>query len=262
MRDQPTPSFSALGINVHPLTHEETIAELSDFLKRGGDGPALTLSASGMNNLGVAQRDPYYFQVMRSLDLVVPDGFPLFKAAQIYGYRLPGRTYGPDLMKLCLLDSEHDFRHFILGGTEEALRTCITRMESAGARTIVGSFSPPFGDSSSETKEAIRSQIIASGANLVWVCLGSPKQEIWCFENKEALPGRALLAVGAAVDFLGGNKPQAPKWMQTHGLEWLFRLLTEPRRLWRRYLLEMPPVAVKLLLEIYSTKKERKKLPN
>ena len=248
-------SFSALRVRVDALSHDEVLHTIESFVRAETQSQAFAISASSLNNLAVAQRDPQYREVMNQLDLVVPDGFPLYLLCRYFGAKLTERTYGPELMRRTIERGSSHLRHFILGGSEDALRLCFTRFDSLRAGGIVGTYSPPFGDTSAEEAERIRERITRSGANVVWVCLGSPKQEHWAIENRALLPGCVLVAVGAAVDFLAGTKRQAPPWMQKSGLEWLFRLLTEPKRLWRRYLLDLPPTVIALIWELVARRK-------
>ncbi len=119
---------------------------------------------------------------------------------------------------------------------------------------IVGIHSPPFRELTTEEHAAELEDIRASGADIVWVGLGMPKQELWMHQVKSDLPGIAVLGVGAAFDFLAGTVKQAPGWMQRSGLEWLYRLIQEPRRLWRRYVFNNPGYVVLLSVQIVKTK--------
>jgi N-acetylglucosaminyldiphosphoundecaprenol N-acetyl-beta-D-mannosaminyltransferase len=132
--------------------------------------------------------------------------------------------------------TELGWKHYLLGGAPGIAEQVGERISAENKNMqIVGHFSPPFRKMDENEVDSMIAEINASQADIVWVGLGSPKQEFWMAEYRERLHAPVLIGVGAAFDFLTGAKPQAPKWMQRAGMEWLFRLLSEPRRLWRRY---------------------------
>lgn len=152
------------------------------------------------------------------------------------------RVYGPDLMlALCERSLEKGYRHFFYGGAPGVPERLAERL---GARfpglRVVGTFSPPFRPLTLEEDEKVVRMINGASPDILWVGLGAPKQERWMAEHRDRLRVPVMIGVGAAFDFYAGVKRQAPRWMQRAGLEWLFRLCQEPRRLWRRYLLNIP----------------------
>lgn len=173
-----------------------------------------------------------------SAALNLPDGKPLGWLSRLRGDTSPlNQVRGPDLFEAVLCSGqEYGIRHFLLGATDETLQLLEAEIIRRWPRArIVGTFSPPF---RAMTQEEIRRQdqlVDASGADIVWVGLGTPKQDLEARRLSRTV-GALPVAVGAAFDFLAGQKPIAPPWMQRLGLEWLFRLASEPRRLWRRYL--------------------------
>lgn len=255
MGDSGQSSFELLGVKIDGLDHDSAIARIRNAAESKS---SLSVDAACLQNLALAGRDPGYRKVLNSFDLVLPDGAPLLWAARLRGYPLPERTYGPVLMEKAVRQLPDELRHFVLGGSVTALERCAAKLCALRPGCVAGTYSPTFGDSTAEEKSSIRKRIRESGASVVWVCLGTPKQEWWIAENSSELPGMVLVAVGAAVDFLGGSKPQAPRWLQRLGFEWLFRLLTEPRRLWRRYLLDLPPAAIQLPREYLRLQRDRK----
>ncbi len=186
--------------------------------------------------IALAEEDADYRDLLRA-GLCLTDGTPVaWLGRWVYGQSRKDwqRVYGPDVMA-CLLASP-GLRHYLLGGTEQtlaALQTAIARRWSQAQ--VVGASSPPFRALTDEEQRQQDAAIAASGADVVWVGLGTPKQD-WEAARVAASTGRMALAVGAAFDFIAGTKPQAPVWMQRSGTEWAFRLATEPRRLARRYL--------------------------
>lgn len=170
------------------------------------------------------------------------DGVPVVWAQRWLGGRGAERVYGPDLMQaLCARSAERGYSQFLLGGgpgVGEQLAANLQR-QHPGLK-IAGVACPPFRALSPEEESALVSEINGSGADVVWVGLGSPKQDLWMARMRQRLEAPLLVGVGAAFDFHTGRVAQAPRWMQRSGLEWAFRLASEPRRLWRRYLIYNP----------------------
>jgi len=181
-----------------------------------------------------ARRDPEFRQALERFDLITPDGMPCVWLMNLKGAGLRDRVYGPTLMLHGL--GQPGLSHFLLGGSPEMLEKLQANLRARfpGIR-IVGAHSPPFGPWSAAVDEQIIAEIAASGADYIWVGLGCPKQELWIARNKPNLPPGVYFAVGAAFPFHSGLVPQAPRWMQKRGLEWLYRVIREPRRLWKRY---------------------------
>jgi len=179
------------------------------------------------------QRDPELRRIYNASGMTTPDGMPLVWLSRLHGYHHVDRVYGPDLMlALCERSVKRGYRHFFYGGAEGVPEHLAARLQSRFPGLIVaGTYSPPFRPLRPEEDEQIVQLINETSPDIVWVGLGSPKQERWMAEHIDRLTAPVLIGVGAAFDFHTGRKPQAPRWMQRSGLEWLFRLLTEPRRL-------------------------------
>lgn len=197
------------------------------------------------------QRNGNLRRICNRSGLTTPDGMPLVWLSWLKGHRYVDRVYGPDLM---LALSEHSiskgYRHFFYGGAEGVPERLANVLQKRfPGLQVAGTYSPPFRPLTREEDEQIVQMINTADPDIVWVGLGSPKQEYWMAEHRPRLRAPVLIGVGAAFDFLSGRKPQAPRWMQRAGLEWLFRLLTEPRRLWRRYLINNPLFVALVLLE-------------
>jgi N-acetylglucosaminyldiphosphoundecaprenol N-acetyl-beta-D-mannosaminyltransferase len=188
------------------------------------------------------QKDPELRSIHNRAFLVTPDGMPLVWALRHAGYAESDRVYGPDLM-LSVFDagSSKGLRHFLYGATAETLGQLQTRLLAKYPQArIVGSYAPPFRQLSMQEETDIADRLNRSGADIIWVGLSSPKQELWMARMRERLDAPMLIGVGAAFDFHAGLKRQAPRIIQRSGFEWAFRLLCEPRRLWRRYALVVP----------------------
>lgn len=185
-----------------------------------------------------AKLNPQYMSVVKAAGMVTPDGMPVVWLAQARGCRDIARTYGPDLMQeVCKQGQKTGLRHFFYGSTRDTLEKLQKRLMAMYPHILIaGSFAPGFQeDFEFKDQEAI-DRINQTQADILWVGLGSPKQDFWMCHHRPWLNVPVIVGAGAAFDFLSGVKPQAPKWVQKSGLEWLFRLISEPRRLWKRYL--------------------------
>ncbi|MEX2527831.1 MAG: WecB/TagA/CpsF family glycosyltransferase [Gemmatimonadota bacterium] len=242
---QPFPSSKILGLRVHAVTYDEVVGQVRGWVK-AGEGRAI-----GVANVHVtmeAYDDPALQASLNDFDLVVPDGMPLVWVLRRRGFPLPDRVYGPELtLRLCALAEEDGFPVGFLGGTPEVLEALVERLKARFPTLRVGfSHSPPFSQGALPHDPEMLRAIVESGVGILFVGLGCPKQERWVARHRKELPA-VLLGVGAAFDFHAGRVSQAPGWMQRAGLEWSYRLAREPRRLWRRYLVQNPRFLWKLL---------------
>jgi N-acetylglucosaminyldiphosphoundecaprenol N-acetyl-beta-D-mannosaminyltransferase len=197
-----------------------------------------SIAATGMHGVVEAQHDLEFKQILNATDLVAPDGMPLVWLGRRQGHPLRTRVYGPDLLlAFCEQSAGRGCRHFFYGGepgvAERLAESLKTRFPGLH---VVGTYSPPFRPLTAAEDEEIVALIGRAAPDVLWVGLGTPKQERWMHAHKDKLHVPVLVGVGAAFDMLSGRKRQAPRWMREHGLEWFFRLMQEPRRLWRRYL--------------------------
>ena len=174
--------------------------------------------------------------------LVAADGVPLVWIARWRGYRQISRVSGADFVPaFCAHSVSKGYRHFFYGGAEGVADQLAEGMAARHAGLeVAGTYTPPFRPLTEAEKTEVTELIEASGADVVWVGLSTPKQEYWMGEFSERLTTKVLFGVGAAFDYNTGRVKRAPRWMQHAGLEWAFRLICEPKRLWRRYLIDMP----------------------
>lgn len=195
------------------------------------------ICAANVHMLMEAHDSPDFARIVNEADLVTPDGMPLVWMMRLKGQRNQQRVYGPILMLNVLsMAARENIPVGFYGGAPQVLDVLVERMqEQYEGLNVVYSYSPPFRELTQQEKNEIAETINQSGARILFVGLGCPKQERWMAEHCGRV-NAVMLGVGAAFDFHAGVKPQAPAWMQRLGLEWLFRLLAEPRRLWRRYL--------------------------
>ncbi len=248
-------SFQVLGVRVQAVQISDVIAQMENWI--GHRQRTHYIAVTDMHTIMEAQDDPGFRAVLAEADLVVPDGMPLVWCACLRGHALRRRVYGPELMlTFCRQTTAKRYRHFFYGGDSGVPeRLAAFLRQACPGICIVGTFSPPFRPLSPEEDVHIVEVIHRAGPDVLWVGLGSPKQEKWMREHRDRLNVPVLVGVGAAFDFHAGTKRQAPRWMREHGLEWLFRLFQEPRRLWRRYLVHGSQFVFYVLLEFLGVKK-------
>ena len=231
-----------VGLPVSMTSYDEVL----DAIERRPGDAAFVIAACNVHSVMSARRDPVLADALHSADIATPDGVPLVWTLRRTSRPEQQRVYGPDLMRFALIDEDgRGWKHYLYGSTPETLeRLAQSIADFAPNASIVGAYSPPFRTLTPEEDAEDAERILASGADIVWVGLGMPKQELWMHRMSGRLPGVALAGVGAAFDFLAGVVEEAPAWMQRAGLEWLFRLGKEPRRLWRRYMWNNPAFVV------------------
>jgi len=202
-------------------------------------------------------RDPELRHIFNVSGMTTPDGMPLVWLSRLFGYHYVDRVYGPDMMlALCKRSITKGYRHFFYGGADGVLDQLVANLQQRfPGLMIVGTYSPPFRTLTPDEDDEIVKTINNADPDIVWVGLGSPKQERWMATHIGRIRAPVLIGVGAAFDFLSGRKRQAPRWMQRSGLEWLFRLLTEPRRLWRRYLINNPLFVALVVLQVLGVRR-------
>ncbi len=231
----PPERASVLGVPLAVSDYEEVVDWMERTIAAGGRAD---LTAAAVNLVMSAREEPETAAAVRDATLAVPDGQPLVWALRALGHRRATRVYGPDLMAaFCARAAERGIPIYLYGGrTPEALALLQARLrERFPGLDIAGGYSPPFRALTAAEEDEIVARIDASGAAVVWVGTGQPKQEKWMHRMRPRLAAPLLVGVGAAFDFHAGLVPQAPSWMQRSGLEWAYRLSREPRRLWRRY---------------------------
>jgi len=230
------PSVSVLGVPL-ALTDYAGTLDWIDLMAAAGEHGYVCVAAT--HTVMACAEDPGLRAAVLGSTLTVPDGQPLVWALRALGHRLDDRVYGPELMaRACERAASTGLRMFLYGGRNQGALVQLTynlRTRYPGLR-IVGGYAPPFRELTAEEEEAVVREIDASGADVVWVGIGVPKQEKWMARMRPRLRAPVLIGVGAAFDFHAGLIPQAPVLLQRLGLEWAFRFAAEPRRLWRRYL--------------------------
>lgn len=198
--------------------------------------------------------DDEFRRIHNGAALVTPDGMPLVWLCRLAGHRETDRVYGPDLLlTLCEHSLKHSYRHFFYGGERGVADELAAQMRKRyPGLLVVGTLSPPFRALSDAEMGEVARVINATGADIVWVGLSTPKQEQWMRRQLAQLKAPILIGIGAAFDFHSGRKRQAPRFVQRSGFEWLFRLATEPKRLWRRYLTCIPAFAFLVIQQFFG----------
>jgi N-acetylglucosaminyldiphosphoundecaprenol N-acetyl-beta-D-mannosaminyltransferase len=227
------------------------VAEALDQKQKG------YICVTGVHGVSEARADESFRQILNRAFLCTPDGMPLVWAGRLQGRKEMSRVYGPDLMLAVLeLSETKGYRHFLYGGangTAEALRQRLQRRFPK--LQIAGTFEPPFRPLNSEERAGLKERVRAARPDIMWIGLSTPKQEQFMAEYLDELEVTLMAGVGAAFDFHAGTVRQAPLWMRRSGLEWLFRLCAEPRRLWKRYLKNNPLFLFRIFCQFTGLRK-------
>jgi N-acetylglucosaminyldiphosphoundecaprenol N-acetyl-beta-D-mannosaminyltransferase len=225
---------NTLGVKVHAINMEQALDQIQSWVEnREPHYVCVTPAHSVMD----AYRDPELKKIMNHGGLVTPDGMSIVWLLKLSGHTHVSRVYGPDLT-LAVIERglTYGWKHFFYGGAPETPALLADKLKEKFPNLIVsGTYSPPFRDLTPDEEVEIKGVINQASPDILWVGISSPKQEKWMAKFVDKLNVPVLIGVGAAFDFLSGRKAQAPLWMQKNGLEWFFRLISEPSRLWKRY---------------------------
>jgi N-acetylglucosaminyldiphosphoundecaprenol N-acetyl-beta-D-mannosaminyltransferase len=230
-----------LGVGISVTSYSEVTRTCAEWLHQKAV-PSKYICVTSVHGLMEARKDPAVKAILNDADIATPDGMPLVWALRSFGIREQQRVYGPNLMlALCEQAEQLGHRIFLYGGRPDTLETlCLNLQQRHPRLQIAGSYSPPFRALTDAEEDEIQNMIRDAAPDLLFVGISTPKQERWMSAHRETLPGVIMVGVGAAFDFHAGRVRQAPSWMQSRGLEWLFRLVSEPARLWKRYVLVTP----------------------
>jgi len=223
-----------LGVNVAVTNMGDTVDLIMSHID---EIKGSFICLSNVHTTVMSEKDEEYRKIQNSAFLALPDGSPLALVQRLRGYKEAEQVPGPDLMP-ALWEATRDggLSHYFYGSTEETIRALEEKLRSEyPGMKIAGMESPPFRQLTAEEDEEAVNRINSSGADIVWVGLGAPKQERWMYEHQGRIHG-LMLGVGAGFDFHAGTVKRAPSWMRNHYLEWLFRLIQDPKRLWKRYI--------------------------
>ena len=246
------PRFSILDVRLTGVRIERAVEAILDF---AADGGRHYVCIFAVDSLLRCWDIPRLAEVANASDMTLCDGMPLVFIGRKFAKLDMNRCYGPDVMlKTIEAGCARGFKHFFYGGDcEETVRKLEENLRAKfPGMKVAGHYVPPFRDLTQEERTEVVNQINASGADFVWVGIGTPRQDYWVSDYRPLLKAPVLLAVGAAFNFHAGTVPQAPRWMMRCGLEWLFRLAAEPKRLWRRYLIGNPRFIMLVLRQLLT----------
>jgi len=246
--------FNVLGVGISSINMNLALSVIDGWITRH---ESKYVTITGVHGVMESQTDEDIRKIHNQAGMVTPDGMPLVWLGRFNKHKNVNRVYGPDLMhEICEKYTAKGYRHYLYGGNEGVPELLKSKLEEKfpGIK-IVGTFSPPFRALSDEEDEKIIKMINNAKPDIVWVGLSTPKQERWMAKHVGRLEAPVLIGVGAAFDFHAGLKKQAPLWMQKSGFEWLFRLSTEPQRLWRRYLRNNPLFVFLIIRQIFGLKR-------
>ena len=227
--------LNILGVGVSAIDLSQAVAHIQVWIEKGYLHYVCVTPAHGIMD---CQREPGLRRIFNQSGMTTPDGMSIVWLLRLHGYAHVRRVYGPDLMlRACEKSLEHGWRHYFYGGETQVLEKLVAELTRRfPGLQVAGAYSPPFRPLTAEEDQDVVERINRSGADIVWVGIGTPKQERWMADHRPRIHAPLMVGVGAAFDFLSGSKPQAPRWVQRSGLEWLFRLVSEPGRLWKRYI--------------------------
>ena len=245
-----------LGVGVNTINMPQAVEKIEELVCRGRSH---YVCVTGVHGVVESQRDARLRQIHNAASLVTPDGMPLVWASHMMGYRWVDQVCGSDLMlEVCKRTVSKGYRHFLYGGAPGVPERLAERLrKQIPGLQICGVYSPPYRELTNQEDEEIVRLINEANPHIVWVGLSTPKQEYWMSRQVGNLNSSLMIGVGAAFDFHAGLKPRAPVWMRHCGLEWLFRLCCEPKRLWRRYLFSIPLFAKLIVLQLLRLRRFR-----
>jgi len=251
--DERPKKYNLLGVGISATTYEEVVRWIVTTAKRELPG---IVTAFPVHGVVTASRDPSLRSKVNSFDIVTPDGQPVrWSLNYLHRTKLTDRVYGPELMlRVCRSAAEEGIGIYLYGSLPQVLVGLRGNLTSRyPSLRILGAESPPFRPLTDEEDRETVDRINGSGARLIFLGLGCPRQDLFAFDHRDTIRG-IQISVGAAFDFIAGNKKMAPSWMQRNGLEWLFRLTREPGRLWKRYLYTNTLFLGKIFLEASNRK--------
>jgi N-acetylglucosaminyldiphosphoundecaprenol N-acetyl-beta-D-mannosaminyltransferase len=249
-----TNRVNVLGVGISVLNLKTALDEIAAAVRERRKGYICVRDAHGVM---LAQKDAAFRRILNEAFLCTPDGMPMVWIGRLHGHREMSRVYGPDLMlEVCAWSETNSCRHFFYGGTPGVAEELRGKLTARFPKLqTVGCYTPPFRPLNTEEEKELRVMIHVAKPDIMWVGLSTPKQEKFMAEFLPKLDVTLMIGVGAAFDFHAGRVRQAPRWMQRSGLEWLFRVACEPRRLGKRYLKNNPLFAWKIAGQLSGLKK-------
>jgi N-acetylglucosaminyldiphosphoundecaprenol N-acetyl-beta-D-mannosaminyltransferase len=243
------PRANVLGVGVSAINLAQALSLIESWLENGGKG---YVCVTGVHGIMEAQKDPSFRRILNQSLLTTPDGMPTVWVGKFQGFKEMDRVFGPDLMyDICRLSIENGYSHFFYGGrpgVAEKLKATLT--DRIPRLRVVGTLTPPFGRLSPQEEAHLIKLVAETKPDIFWVGLSTPKQERFMAEYSRKIQTRLMVGVGAAFDLHAGLIKDAPKWMKSSGLQWLHRLIQDPFRLWKRYLVNNPIFLGRIALQL------------
>lgn len=248
------PQINVQGVKISEINLELAEKHVIEAVQTKRKG---YICVTGVHGVTEAQDDPEFRDILNSSFLNTPDGMPMVWYGKAQGSKIIARVYGPDLMlRICEISGKYGISHFFYGGKEGVAELLKENLEKKfPGLEVVGTYCPPFRPLNEEEEASLITEISEKKPDILWVGLSTPKQERFMSKYLPFLDVTLMFGVGAAFDFHAGLIPQAPPWMQKNGLEWLFRLCKEPRRLWKRYLRNNPLFLMRSIAQATGLKK-------
>jgi N-acetylglucosaminyldiphosphoundecaprenol N-acetyl-beta-D-mannosaminyltransferase len=245
--------FNVLGVGVDSLNMNLALKNIENWIDQGD---ANYVTVTGVHGVMESQKDKEILKIHNQAGMVTPDGMPLVWLGKLKGNKNVAQVCGTELMlAVCKQSTIKGYRHFLYGGNEGVPKILERKLkERFPGLNIVGNYSPPFRPLRDEEDEEILKTINSTNPDIVWIGLSTPKQERWMARHVGRL-NAVMIGVGAAFDFNAGLKKRAPIWMQKLCLEWFYRLLSEPRRLWRRALYNIPKFILLIIQQVLGLKR-------
>lgn len=244
------------GVDIFVGDNNSFAQELINECNGGRKGANRKVSATSAHGLVFASKNPNFKNTLDNFYYNLPDGMPIVWVGRLKGHRNMQRCSGVDMFEVVMkATASHNIKHFFCGGKEGVAKQLQeSSANNLGNSNVVGTYSPPFRIMTDEEFAALGQQINQSGANIIWIGLSTPKQEVFAASLAKHCSVEYIITVGAVFDFFTGNLERAPRWIQNIGLEWFYRLLIEPRRLFSRYFEVVPGFIALNLKELFSKK--------
>jgi N-acetylglucosaminyldiphosphoundecaprenol N-acetyl-beta-D-mannosaminyltransferase len=240
------PRLDLFGVQIDRVDRSAALERIRGFLETGSAHQVVTVN---LDFVYLAEQDATFRATINEADLAVPDGMPLIWLSHVMGSPLAGRVTGVDLVDACCqMANEAGVGVFFLGGTPAVAKAAAERVRELYPGLVVNGHAPPFGPMSKEEDDRIVAMIREARPGFLFVALGAPRQDLWIRDHRARLDVPVSMGVGCVLDLLAGTVRRAPRWMQTSGFEWSYRLMQEPGRLWRRYLVDDLPLFGRLSL--------------
>jgi N-acetylglucosaminyldiphosphoundecaprenol N-acetyl-beta-D-mannosaminyltransferase len=243
------PRINVLGVGVHALNLPLAVEVLREAIANRTKG---YVCVTGVHGVSEAQSDPEFRAILNHALLNTPDGMPMVWIGRWSGAREMERVYGPDLLvEVCQASIAAGWRHFFYGGAPGTAQALAAHLQARFPQlAIAGTHTPPFRPLTPGEMDQLQSQVAAAKPDIMWIGLSTPKQERFMSATLAGLDVPVMIGIGAAFDLVSGKVRQSPRWVQRSGFEWLYRLIQEPRRLWKRYLKNNPLFVLRILLQM------------